>query len=226
MKKFLLLLPLLTLSITACSLFGKKDNSDGGNNQSQSQEVVDTKIYGTGTQADEILSVGFDIPAGEYWIKPSGEDDFHANFTIYGPKGYNPNNTYENQLFHEGCHTGELFLIKIKTGQFLRLNYTIAQNSKVDQGITAVKNGMFKVGEQIHPVDGMVRVKVCEKDEARIGLKPHFYVYTYDEDLGDFKYDALNSKRFGTFESDDTQYHMIENPPEGSYILLIGLEVC
>ena len=225
MKKFLLLLPLLTLSITACSLFGKKDDNSG-NNQSQSQEVIDTKIYGSGNQADEVLSVGFDIPAGEYWIKPSGVDDFNANFATYGARGYNPDSIYENQLFYQGCHTGELFLIKIKTGQFLRLNYAIAQNSKVDQGITTIKNGMFKVGEQIHPVDGFVRIKVCEKDEARIGIKPHFYVYTYDEDLGDYKYNALSSKEYGVFEPDDTQYHMIENPPEGSYILLIGLEVC
>ena len=43
---------------------------------------------------------------------------------------------------------------------------------------------------------------------------------------GEFKNDDLNSKRFGTFEDDDTQYHMIENPPIDSYIELVGLEVC
>ena len=225
MKKFLLLLPLLTLSITACNLFGKKDNGSDSQEQSQSEEVIDTKTYGAGNQENEILTVGYDIPAGEYWIKPSGVDNY-SRFDVYDARGYNPNNEYENYVFGFMCCADEHYLTVLKAGQFLKLNYCVAQNSKVDQGITTIKNGMFKVGEQIKPVEGMVRVKVCEKAPERIALRPNFVVYTYNEKMGDFEYDSLDSKTHGVFDSDDTQYHLIENPPVGSYIELVGLEVC
>ena len=149
-----------------------------------------------------------------------------SEFGIYDTKGYNPENIYENRLFSKGCFKDEHYLIKLKAGQFLRLCYCVAQNYKVDQGITTYKNGMFKVGTQIKPVDDMVRVKVCEKAPERIVQKPQFTVYIYNDEKNIFETNNMDSKMSGYFESDDTQYHMIENPPFGSYIELIGLEVC
>lgn len=223
MKKLLLLIPFLALSLASCDFFTKKD--DGGENTSTSQKTVDSTVYGTGQEEDEVLSVGYDIPAGEYWVRASGADNY-SGFAIYNSKGYNPKSDYENLLWSAGVYEGEFYLTKLQKGQFVVLKYVTLQNSKVKQDYTTVKNGMFKVGEQIVPVDGNVRVRLCEKAPQRIAYKHYFEVYTYDEKSGEFKNDALNSKRFGTFEDDDTQYHIIENPPIDSYIELVGLEVC
>ena len=224
MNKFLLLLPFLAVSLAGCSLGPKKDSGDTTEPASQSEEVVDMRVYGVGDKKDEVLTVGFDIPAGEYWIK-AASDNYASGYSIYSPRGFNAENEYENRLFYKSVFEGEFYLTVLKTGQFLKLDFATAQNAKVDQGITVVKNGMFKVGEHIQPVEGMVRVKVCAKAEERVAIKPNFTVYTYNEKTSEFTYDPLDSKSHGVFESDDTQYHMIENPPVGSYIELVGLQV-
>ena len=224
MKKVLFLIPLLALSITGCDLLMPQDSNTSHKPKSSSEEVIDSTIYGSGDREDEVLSVGYDIPAGEYWVTATGNNTW-SGYSVYGPKGYNPSADYENRLFSFSVFEGEHYLTRLKFGQFILLSYVTLQNSKVDQGLTTIKNGMFKVGEQIKPIEGMVRVKVCEKPEQRLITKPNFTVYTYDEDTGDFSYDALDSKTVGIFENDDTQYHMIENPPVGSYIQLVGLEV-
>ena len=223
MKKLLLLIPFLALSLASCDFFKPKDN--GGENTSTSQKTVDSTVYGTGEVEGEVLSVGYDIPAGEYWVRASGVDN-HSGFAIYDKGGYNPDSEYENLLWSTALFEGEYYLTKVKSGQFLVLRYTTLQNSKVKQDYTSVKNGMFKVGEQIVPVDGNVRVRLCDKGEMRQMYKHYFEVFTYNEKLGKFERNSLDSKTFGVFEEGDGEYHTIENPPIDSYIELVGLEVC
>ena len=159
-KRFLITLAAFgALCLTACDFFnfGKKDQ-DGDGGQQEPAKEVDRTIYGTGA-ADETLTVGAHIPAGEYVaVFKAPENQPEGDPVLGGFVGvYNRSVSAQNMRWEDDFQTTSM--CQIKDGDVVNLKYATLQNIEANPQIGALKNGLFKIGVHIKTNNGVLTVK-------------------------------------------------------------------
>lgn len=208
------------LCLTACDFFnfGKKD-SDGDNKDPEAGEKGDSTIYGTGAD-DLTLTVGADIPAGEYVAvfkapSPQLENPITAGFVGVYQRSVSP----QNMVWEDDFQTTSM--CKIKDGQVVNLKYATLQNLNSNPQIGALKNGTFKIGVHIKTNNGVLKIKANGEAGAFSSTAGQAI---FRSELSDSGY-YMDNYIEGVYNLGEDEEKTIIHVPDGIYLQLNNAEI-